>query len=887
MDKISPTNRKKIIEPGAPYTRLPEVPESPPSLEDDLHLSLRDSLESDTESLAQERKYQFDLQRRIHQTEKLVYRDEPSDHSKNEVEYGNDDNEEDNDNYSIYDSLEEPTLSYLPGDIPAYKENELMQLDDNKESRSQDDDKYASLRYNPDWRNNLDGASGFATDGLSVVEDFSGDSLGESLDVPHDSPRKPWVEDSEGRTLRIHTPAPSKGSASFSISKNKQNVETTPKLPPTPYYPQYRENMNKNKSGDPAAGLSWNFQNADVENVRPYKEFNKQSSLNKEIKWSSGLEEETDEPLDYQYEGELNFSNVKSTTAGKTVTPVKSHEGKNSNNRQFKENRSKKVSQKPARPAEDFVEKNKFTLGVNSEKKGSYLRYHSRKKEASVQQQVSTVEEKDDDSETYSISSHEGQNEALVPELRWMQRTQKLKTHKSKQLVARKRGEQDSSRKPPLPPDSKTQRSNKQNGVLEIPLQDRRHNVSFNGCLHSDHQNSEVLVLDDLNSSRSSNLDSSGNSMVSTLHGAKVKSFKQKAPTVNLNINFDGADMQPYVIQDQQKTIINLKSPQSLSSKAVYWSPRTNHDSSFGKYPTGQDVMAASYALQYPRPLLTALPASQVPYDELLAHQKHASLMHPQRIADDRFGMELITYDKRMDLNRQRFSPLSHMQSSNQQFGKLSQQNQWQPSGHPEQKVKMYTVLPPIAHTSGSDSNLNERTSERSVSNLQRSSSEGYLAQMEKQKQLRHKVTYKPYTLADYANLQQEVKLGGLGPNCMISDEKAEKMKQQKEYSKQIREQNQKMKRSSMAPAANTENKQEKKNTVRDKALEYAKNIRKPKPPVQTRSTNEKPTREAFSDHVQYLEDLDLSHLATLEMLQRRHEAEKQVVAGFKVLNVG
>ncbi|KAG8008089.1 hypothetical protein GBF38_019071 [Nibea albiflora] len=48
---------------------------------------------------------------------------------------------------------------------------------------------------------------------------------------------------------------------------------------------------------------------------------------------------------------------------------------------------------------------------------------------------------------------------------------------------------------------------------------------------------------------------------------------------------------------------------------------------------------------------------------------------------------------------------------------------------------------------------------------IHRSSSDGYLVQMEKQKQLRTRVTYKAYSLKDYKQLRSDINLRGLGPD--------------------------------------------------------------------------------------------------------------------------
>ncbi|KAJ0004180.1 hypothetical protein NQD34_010394, partial [Periophthalmus magnuspinnatus] len=102
----------------------------------------------------------------------------------------------------------------------------------------------------------------------------------------------------------------------------------------------------------------------------------------------------------------------------------------------------------------------------------------------------------------------------------------------------------------------------------------------------------------------------------------------------------------------------------------------------------------------------------------------------------------------------------------------------------------------------------------------------------------------------------------------------AEKMRRQKLYSNLIREQNKTMSRMPCIPAKDTETN---KNVPRIKALEYAKTIAKPPPPAQSK-TKHKPEVN-LTEHALCVEGLDLSQLANLEMLRKRHEQEKQAVA--------
>lgn len=107
-------------------------------------------------------------------------------------------------------------------------------------------------------------------------------------------------------------------------------------------------------------------------------------------------------------------------------------------------------------------------------------------------------------------------------------------------------------------------------------------------------------------------------------------------------------------------------------------------------------------------------------------------------------------------------------------------------------------------------------------------------------------------------------------------EETAEKLKRQKLYSNVIREQNKKISRIPFLLAKDPEGNDKK--VPRMKALEYAKTIAKP--PVQSQpKQRQKHRSEGFTEHASYL---DVSQLATLEVLRKRHEEEKQAVALFR-----
>ncbi|KAM4016836.1 jhy protein homolog isoform 1-T3 [Anomaloglossus baeobatrachus] len=127
--------------------------------------------------------------------------------------------------------------------------------------------------------------------------------------------------------------------------------------------------------------------------------------------------------------------------------------------------------------------------------------------------------------------------------------------------------------------------------------------------------------------------------------------------------------------------------------------------------------------------------------------------------------------------------------------------------------------------------------------------------------------------------LNQEVKLGGLGPAHAVSEEKKEQLKQQKEYAKEILEWNRsKPAKPREIPVTVTD----KDKSTRQKSLEYAKKVPRPQPVPKV--SNEKsasvPEKRAMS-----CESL-LPQMKLLEDLQLRHEKEKMAVAALNALHI-
>ncbi|XP_077046149.1 jhy protein homolog isoform X2 [Agelaius phoeniceus] len=156
---------------------------------------------------------------------------------------------------------------------------------------------------------------------------------------------------------------------------------------------------------------------------------------------------------------------------------------------------------------------------------------------------------------------------------------------------------------------------------------------------------------------------------------------------------------------------------------------------------------------------------------------------------------------------------------------------------------------------------------------MRRSSSEGSLLQREKQNQ--PKASKKLGSSKFYFNLS--MKLGGLGPDYETIKEKKEKLKLQKEYSRQIKEYNMK----NLTVVQRLPAKAQVSSVSRQKALEYAKKIPRPKTFIAKQWEQE--VKKALP---QAPAGPRLPKIPSLESLWSRHEKEKEAVAAFEALHI-
>ncbi|XP_054435399.1 jhy protein homolog [Pteronotus mesoamericanus] len=193
----------------------------------------------------------------------------------------------------------------------------------------------------------------------------------------------------------------------------------------------------------------------------------------------------------------------------------------------------------------------------------------------------------------------------------------------------------------------------------------------------------------------------------------------------------------------------------------------------------------------------------------------------------------------------------------------------------PREATLASVTFPPILSRVESESQLNSEKSQRNQMKISRSNSEGYLLQLEKGKKQRKSIkSSKPKGYQ-----KRDVKLGGLGPDLESIRDKMQKLIQQKEYAKQVKEYN--TKTLSILSKPQTTKTENKSTVSRQKALEYAKTIPKPKPSHLTDHMSKDRKIPTYAGKEDALPGISL-----LEMLQSRHEREKQAVAAFRVLHI-
>ncbi|XP_069750641.1 jhy protein homolog isoform X2 [Narcine bancroftii] len=573
------------------------------------------------------------------------------------------------------------------------------------------------------------------------------------------------------------------------------------------------------------------------------------------------------------------------------------------------------------RSRNDIVEHNKQTLGAR--KISSYQQLYNKMKTKNPQEVPTTKSFK---TMTIAVSKENTRDveENCSTEMKWNQRAQMLQNCKIKQLSTKNKELTYGVRgKPPRPPNKPSSKQQEQKIHHEAELEHVE-----NMMAQQNKNTSELLILHRDTSVPLTPCSNNTSSSLSQVAPALIPNFQ---PTVNLNIHLNtSSDILPTLSGDNAQTTVRLvpshhptsQSSSDYKSYNVYnavqppnpvpyfqYHQRTTHNphqynSSPSKFST--TLRALENAQHQP------MSNAQAPFQVLSAQTHHNLMVNPsyhQCALGPGFYSHPQTNPIPYSVNQEKMRDLNYFgkeygNSGLPTFPFLTSYQQYlvqTPSTNLNQQMEhIYKATPRLAQThpdshlvlpfidpmAGSSSELD--TNKKIPTSLTRSNSDGYLAQMEKVNKLKEKKHFKHYAVRDHKDLKQDIKLGGLGTDYKSIQEKAEKMKLQKEYSKQIKEQNLKggckSASSLQKQSPSTDNK-----TIissRKLAMEYAKSIHKPKPlSANSKVANKSLAQDKLTKQDHYVE-LGPSENTILEMMQQRHEKEKQIVAAFKAMHV-
>ncbi|XP_023094974.2 jhy protein homolog isoform X1 [Felis catus] len=524
-----------------------------------------------------------------------------------------------------------------------------------------------------------------------------------------------------------------------------------------------------------------------------------------------------------------------------------------------------------------FVEKNKLTLGLPTPKTDSYLQLHNKKRGDVLSEQISysiSVTDK-----TSIQNAKETENTAIDPVDKWHQRAQQLKNHqehwsqcesaKSNNLLRRQSSETTNGQQPSRKPAKRSIRKQhqRQRGLKSLVTE------ALAVCQGS--QNSTPRQQPNENKPTD-------------------PSIKHETTVIKNAPNDDLQDSSALRSRDPKVTSNKLGPAQQASDKASY-NNSTGYQSVTDVHKQrgheGQDEKRRSHQQPHIHTLsnvglnhLNELSKRQVPLSQkgsqsvptVNVNGSTTNKKQPKQIyTETKYkNLEILwKFHSPSDSQPVRASPdsqLAQIMEHHQQA--LKQLTEVQPNEGASPGV----TFPPLLSRVESESQLSAGTSQRNPMKVGRSNSEGYLFQLEKGKKHRKSST-KSAKLKGYQ--KRDVKLGGLGPDLESIRDKMQKLIQKKEYARQVQEYN--TKTLSLLPKPQTAKTKSKSAIPRQKALEYAKTIPKPKPSNLTDQASKEKKNPTYARKEDALPEISL-----LEILQNRHEREKQAVAAFKALHI-
>ncbi|KAJ1075438.1 hypothetical protein K5549_009582 [Capra hircus] len=523
-----------------------------------------------------------------------------------------------------------------------------------------------------------------------------------------------------------------------------------------------------------------------------------------------------------------------------------------------------------------FVEKNKLTLGLPTPRMDSYLQLHNKKRGEGRLEQISYPGRVTD--KTSIQNARETRNVTLDPEDKWHQRAQQLKNYQ--EHWSQYEHEKSSSG----PRDQSSETTNGQ----QPSKRPAKHKIRKQ---HKHQHGPKSLVTEGL-------VVSQGNQNNTPRHqqnpNKPIDTEVTQDTVVIMNATND--DLQYSSVlrsQDPKVTSNQFAPPHQVSDKVLYKNPA-------GYYPVMNANRERGHNDQEEKRFSYQQLHTDTQSDMHLNYlhelnKKHAS--RSQKGSQSNINMQASTEKKKqpkLDYTETKYKNLEilwkfHSSSEEQpakaspdsRLSQIMEQHQQAllqlTEVQPHEGASPGLTLPPILSRVESESQLSSEKSQRNQVKISRSNSESYLFQLEKGKKHRKRSSIKSSKLKGYQN--RDVKLGGLGPDLESIRDKMQKLIQQKEYAKQVKEYN--MKALSIPPKPQTAVTENKSAVPRQKALEYAKTIPKPKPSnLSDQASKEKktPTHAGKED--------TLPEISLLEVLQNRHEREKQAVAAFKVLHI-
>ncbi|KAM6190936.1 jhy protein homolog [Sarcoramphus papa] len=518
---------------------------------------------------------------------------------------------------------------------------------------------------------------------------------------------------------------------------------------------------------------------------------------------------------------------------------------------------------RPQRAKKDFVEKNKRTLGLRSEKINSYLQLHSKKQEV-LQEQVTDPKSVDEEP-VQSVLPF--QTVKMEPEDKWYLKAQQLKDHQNKSSQRNKikanqslkgrafpRNDSQQPRGRPAEPKSWHHRHHRISEFQTAPMQavEQDNSSTLQKWLYP-----SPSVGPDTNTA--ANSDTCLNNFPNSRHFVNQDFTTSTYPFHPTLHKFNPAEVMSPAYTSKENKKYQHDSPNGLP-----------HDQQHLYNHVTMQLFARENSIN----------GQAHPNQRNISCTFNASF---QELVKDQVSLQDCKRHIYVDKRYQNYaisslcSPTAPCTTS--QFTQMMERHHQEITRLPEAHLAdrhLFSLLPPIIPQVESGSEVDPESGQGNQVKISRSNSEGYLMQMEKQKQ--PKVSKKPRSSKAYINLN--VKLGGLGPDYEAIKEKKEKLKQQKEYAKQIKEYNMK----SIASVQRLPTKPQVISPVsRQKALEYAKKIPRPKT-FTARQSDEEVKEERVLP--QTLNGDSLPQIASLETLQNRHEKEKQVVAAFRTLHI-